>query len=171
MAKQYAVTVVRFNEEDEQEELVDQYITADEAIDLMLHIKENVAEEGTEEVEEEIEEETEEEAPKPQRGSRGGYDEKKILKQLENGDKPKKVAEEHGVNVQTVYNLKARAKKGTEVETKQEPTMKRAVVTPAEKVRFLVEEGKTDEEIYGQMGNSMTSKQLREALEDAHERN
>ena len=152
------------------EEVLDKFISADHVISILESVpQEEEEEDEQEEEEEDVEEEETEEVPKTKSGGRGDYDEKKILKQLLDGDKPKKVAEDHGVTVQTVYNLKARAKKGT--ETKQEPTIPKAVVTPAEKVRFLVEEGKTDEEIYGQMGNSMTSKQLREALEDAHERN
>jgi hypothetical protein len=56
---QYSVTILR-HVDDETTELVDQYLTADQAIDLMLHIKENFEEMGEGEEEEENEEEEEE---------------------------------------------------------------------------------------------------------------
>src|SRR5690242_19186500 len=57
MDYQYGVTITRIKDDDITE-IVDQYITADQAIDLILHIQENIPE---------IEEEdaTETEAPPP----------------------------------------------------------------------------------------------------------
>lgn len=72
MSKKYAVTIMRFDDgdpEDTGEQLVDQYLTADQAIDLMLHIKEHFEESGTEEHEDD-EEEEEEPEPEPQQKTR-----------------------------------------------------------------------------------------------------
>lgn len=65
-ARQYSVLIMRY-EDDEQTAIIDKYITADEAIDLMLHMQEEVHSSQEEVLEEEVEIELEPDpaSPKP----------------------------------------------------------------------------------------------------------
>lgn len=76
--RQYSVLIMRY-EDDEQTEILDKYITADEAIDLMLHIQEDFHSSQEEVIEEEAEDEPEpvlkktlKEVMKPKSAKRAG---------------------------------------------------------------------------------------------------
>ncbi len=175
MAHKYSMTIYRhIDDEGEMEEVLDKFISADHVIRILESIPDDEETEDDEEVE--VEDEKEEEDPKPIKPQRGGRmtpeQKQKIVEDIEADElKPREIAEKYQVNLQSVYNLRSRmanphSRKATD-DTTQEPTTPRAHLTPSEKVRFMVEEGKTDLEIYNEMHDRMTDQQLREALAQA----
>lgn len=66
MSKKYAVTINRWDENAEASELLDQWISADQAIDLMIYIQQNI------EAVEEGEEDDEDESEHVRNGRKGG---------------------------------------------------------------------------------------------------
>lgn len=118
---QYAVSITRYDEDSEQTELVDQWITADDAIELMMHIRDNVTDASETEQEEdietddEIEEKTVEAEPvkKPntrtytkRAGPTPAYDREEVRKDFIAGMSSGDVAKKHGVPVSTIYAIK-----------------------------------------------------------------
>lgn len=113
----YTISVSKWNENDEQIELVDRYLTAEQVIDLMVfcnnEIPEAIEEEADEEVEEEVEQEVEPERPEPKQkkgGRRASYDKEAVLQDIKDGISPKEISETHGVSIGTVYQLKSKNK-------------------------------------------------------------
>jgi len=171
--KTYSVTVIRWDG-DNQEELVDAYITADQAIDLMLQIQampEETEEEEIEEVEEEIPTEEPKQvvkkAEKKNMGRQANYDKEAVKVDIQNGIRPSDIANTHGVPVGTVYQLKSQMKKDGELLEVTE--QKEDVVDnhPKSRVKRMVKSGDTDTEIYNAMHDFMTDIELREAIEEA----
>lgn len=129
MARQYAVTISRFNEEDEQEELVDRYITADQAIDLMLQVQ--ALEDEVIEVEEEPENETNEEEeveleelnPKPNplsTGRRASYDKAALIADVKaNVLNTAELAEKYRVGTGIIYQVRNKLKKDAVPEAEE----------------------------------------------------
>lgn len=138
---QYSVTIIRHEIEDEDNvvdttELVDQWITADSAIELMMHIKENIADINAESEEDE-EESEEEDEPEPaprvtkkqpvqktrRTGVAASYDVDAMKADIKDGMKPQAIASKYGVSVASVYQRKADMKKAGELD-EQEPAAK-----------------------------------------------
>lgn len=120
MSVQYTVTVERTVDR-VSNELVARNVTADQAIDLLLHIQSNVSgggddlavEEEQEEVTEEVEEEEPTAPPKkaeaPKKASKAlSYDKDAIIADLKAGISTAEIATKHKVTKQTVYNVKHR---------------------------------------------------------------
>lgn len=110
----YAVTVTRWDENEEVTVIVDRYITADQAIDLMIQV--NAMEEEAE-VETDEEEEAEEEAQKSKEtpAKRGGtrkptYDKDAMIADIHSGMPVAEIAAKYGVTTATVYQTKSKAK-------------------------------------------------------------
>lgn len=158
MSKQYSVTVMRHTDDDAVE-LVDRWITADQAIDLMLQIQgmEDLLQEEEEEQDELIEEE-EEELPKPakKKESKGkqwdvkpccGSAGPRHKKDCPNNQKPANKREGEG----DVYMMSHGV-----LSTHQERV-----------TRMLNEEGRTQEDVYNAMYQEMTNEEIRKAIEHA----
>lgn len=122
----YAITIYRFDDNDDQVELVDRYITADQAIDLMVQAN-NLPDPDEQPEPEEEEPEITVDEPEPEKttasiksNGAGGSDGNKprridaelkalIIADIEADElAPKEIAEKHGVNLQSIYNLRSR---------------------------------------------------------------
>lgn len=124
---QYAVSVTRYDEDSEQTELVDQWITADDAIELMMHIRDNVTDASETEQEEnvethdEIEEKTVEVEPvkktstQKRTGIQVTYDVEAMKSDIRSGMKPQVIANKYGTSLGTVYQRKSEMKKAGEL--------------------------------------------------------
>ena len=123
MSVQYTVTVERTVNR-VSNELVARNVTADQAIDLLLHIQANTTEAVVQDAEEETVEEAQEEpeqvpkdeptsppkkvnAPK-KAGKPLNYDKDAIVADLKSGMSTAEIAAKHKVTKQTVYNIKHR---------------------------------------------------------------
>ena len=119
MSVQYTVTVERTVDR-VSNELVARNVTADQAIDLLLHIQRNFSDSEKEDVVEEEQEEPEQ-APKveptappkkakaPKKAGKPlSYDKDAILADLKSGMPTAEIAARHKVTKQTVYNVKHR---------------------------------------------------------------
>jgi len=136
----YAITIYRFDENDDQVELVDRYITADQAIDLMMQANNlpdpdeelEVAETSPDDDKETDDVEAEQPKTKITSNGAGGNDgtkprridaalKAKIVADIEADElAPKEIAEKHGVNLQSIYNLRSRNAR-PEVNESDEP--------------------------------------------------
>lgn len=125
MAKQYSVMISRFNEDNEQELLADQYITADQAIDLMLQVQalapvedEEGEEAVTETDEEEVEDEPGEEEVKPRAmGRKASYDKAALIADMKaNVLSTAELAAKYDVTTATIYQVRNKLKKDAGAE-------------------------------------------------------
>lgn len=157
MKPTYNITLVRLEDGNEVAELESRDITADQAIDLLIHLREldtlssETAPEESEQ-EEEVEEEPEpvpDPNDEPAAEKTGGkrptydYDLDAVLTDLRDGIKPKAVAEKHDIPVQTVYNIKHRFKDEIEPES-YEASDEAPVTEYAEKKRGFFLKSKTE---------------------------
>lgn len=177
MNPQYSVMIQR-HRDDESEEIIVRYITADQAIDMLLAVADLPESEGEEETKEA---EPEEEAATPpmrkrkvsayrqiendlsdapSRGRRVSYDVDAVKADILNGMKNREVAEKHGLTPSTIGNLKDRMKKSGELNsrglaTKDQRLKEMAnVLTPElrDQIQDLRETGKTTTQIAGLLG-------------------
>lgn len=145
----YAVTICRFNEDDEQEVLLDQYTTADGAIDLLLYVQQNVEEPSGEEEEETVE--VEEPKPRSRRqGRRANYDKEAMIKDFRSGLTSAEVAEKHGVSVAVARNVQHRNRdsiKSTDSHAEDADDSETTGYVAARKAREEEEKESVEEEI------------------------
>lgn len=138
---QYAITVCRFND-DEQEMLVDQYITADQAIDAMVLVQgfdpieeEEVVEEEEAEAEDEAKEESAPVREKTSKGRRAGYDKAGLEADLRTGNfSSKELQAKYGVSGPTVSRVKSMLREPEGMQEAEEPG-----VTPYMQRRAILE--------------------------------
>lgn len=110
---QYSIQVTRWSEDDESTILVDQYITADQAIDAIVFVQNLAPEEDTEddEVVEEVEEiavEPKVSAPKSERRKYAKYDRDALEADISSGKfGSKELMERHGISAPTLSRVKA----------------------------------------------------------------
>lgn len=180
----YSITIMRHTDDDSVE-LVDRWITADQAIDMMvqanaLQDEEEESEDETEEEEAEEEEEEEEPEPEPASkkksrawassgfGRKATWDKEKAEELIIAGEKPKDIAEEVGATVASIYQLKAQMKKAGKLgEVTEDAPEHNPIKSHRDQVVDMVQAGKTDTEIYNKMHDLMTAGELRTALEYA----
>jgi cobalamin biosynthesis protein CobT len=158
--KTYAVVISRFDEDGNQTEIVDQYISADDAIDLMIHINENVpdasAEEEEDDDEADEEEEQEEETPAPRAG--------KKPRLCGKCGKPG-----HTVRTcQSTASVDIGGSEQSEDEEEDDDDMGGEDPHVARMVKML-RAGKSEHEIYVALHDYLTDAQYREKLEQAKE--
>jgi hypothetical protein len=118
----YNILISRIDEEGSQDILIDQDISADQAIEEVLRLKVTCSEEDETEQEEETsasdEQEEEEEEPepeKPKRGPRAVWDKERAKELINAGKKAGEIADEVGASVGSIYQLKTDMKKAGEL--------------------------------------------------------
>lgn len=119
MSTKYSVTIMRHREDEDPEELTDRWITADQAIDLMMQVNEmddsSEEEESEPEEEEEVDDEPEEPKPKRGGGSYGSWDKERAKVLIQQGAKAGDIADEVGTSIGNIYQLKSDMKKAGEL--------------------------------------------------------
>lgn len=124
--KTYAITIIRFGEDDEQEVLLDKWVTADETIDLLVQLQSASdspldSEEEAAEVEEDVEEVIEEEEPtqpaQPAKKSRAvNYDREAMVADVKAGVlTTAQISEKYGINLNVIYQVRNKLKKQSEL--------------------------------------------------------
>lgn len=125
----YNIMVVRYDEDGNQEELIDRDLTADQAIDMMLYVNEAVPAveihgvPGQErpdmviedEVDEEDKESSDDDEPAP-RGRQASWDKDRAKEMILDGEKAGDIADKVGAPIGSIYQLKSDMKKAGELE-------------------------------------------------------
>ena len=144
MSKQYCITITRFEEDEQHSELVDQYLSAEDTIDLMVYIQKNIAELDDEEEDSKVEEVSKlKKRPNLTKKQETSSD-NPALADLVAGMKPKEVAEKYGLTLSGVYSLKHRNKHLFEETAYQASRAKfedSPKPTEEEKIEAIVKEG------------------------------
>lgn len=179
----YSVTIMRHTDNDEVTELVDKWITADQAIELLVKAQEmaeyTIQVHHEDEfkdytpVHHEEEPEKKEELPdniaklKKHTGRKASYDKDAVKKDIKAGIKPGDIATKYGITAATVYQIKSKMKNEEDEEEQPESDDVPVDNHPKARVKRMVAAGETDQAIYNVMHDFMTDEQFREAIAEA----
>lgn len=158
--KQYAVTITRWNEDDTQNLLVDRFITADQAVDLMLSINEMPEEIGEQEEEAEEIEEPEPVQTKPPKKTKPGKTVRTCKKCGEAGHNARTCMNQSRPRIETTEFVDEdfKPKRGKTVADDDTPWFYTEVLS-------LKNKGMNRQEVLDEVGIMMTLAQFQEAWE------
>lgn len=175
---------MRHGDNDEVKELVDRWVTADQAIELLVQVQDmaeyTIQEHHEEEKEPEIEGyNTEPKRPIPDikevfqkkkklesKGRQAAWDKDEAKAMIRANTPAGEIAKKVGTSVGNIYQLKLAMKKKGELKDEEEEDIE-VDNHPKSRVKRMVDAGETDQAIYNVMHDFMTDEQFREAIAEA----